>query len=465
MFPARTGQIEENEMSVDIAQRVHNHNFRIDPVVRSLLDTDFYKLLMTYFIWCNYPDVSVTFSVKNRTKSVRLPESISENELREQLDHVRSLQFTESELIWLQGARFYGQRNIFPGEFIDALRTMRLPEYQLRQEGGEFILDFTGPWWMVSHWEIPALSIINELRARSAMADMSAYQLRVLYSNATSKLVRKLKDLRGAGVPRIAEFGTRRRHSWLWQDFVIKAMREELGGNFLGTSNALHAMRHGIEAIGTNAHELPMTIAALARLETQGSEDASVARDALFESQYEVLRQWQQTFIGNLLVALPDTFGSTQFLKNAGENFPEIAAWKGFREDSKDPFVGGEEKIAFWKEIGQDPRQKSQLFSDGLDVDQMIALHEAFGGRILDGYGWGTMATNDFRGCDPRGLDLLDPISVVCKVSYVMRSGRGGISAVKLSDNYEKATGSEREIAYYREVFGAEGVANAPVIV
>ena len=30
---------------VDIASRVHNHNWKIDPIVRSLIDTDFYKLL------------------------------------------------------------------------------------------------------------------------------------------------------------------------------------------------------------------------------------------------------------------------------------------------------------------------------------------------------------------------------------------------------------------------------------
>lgn len=445
----------------DLAERIHNHNYRLDPFVRSLLDTDFYKLLMCYFAWKLYPDVQVTFAVKNRSAAkVKMIDLIKEEDLRAQLDYVRGLRFTEGELIWLQGNTFYGQKNIFPGEFIDFLRNLRLPEYKLGiGDDGDYSLSFTASWPEVMLWEIPALSILNEARSRAGMMGMSHYQLKVLYANATSKIVAKLKDLKGAGVPRIAEFGTRRRHGFLWQQFVIAAMQEELGNNFLGTSNALHAMQFGIPAIGTNAHELPMVIAALSRLTGGTHED-------LYQSQYRVLEEWQSLFGGNLLVALPDTFGTTQFLLGAEEQYPAIKDWRGFREDSKNPFVGAEEKIAFWQSLGCDPRDKLQLFSDGLDTQQMIELHQAFGDRITDGYGWGTTATNDFRGCDPRGLDLLDPISVVCKVRDVAQSkGSKMISAVKLSDNYAKAAGSDEEIGFYRDTFGSAGMENAPTIV
>lgn len=448
-------------MSVDLAQRIHNQNYNLDPFVRSLMDTDFYKLLMACFIWKWYPEVGVSFAVKNRSAhKVKLTDLISEKELRAQLDHVKSLRFTPAELIWLQGNSFYGQNGIFPPAFIAVLRDLRLPDYDLAiGPDGEYTLSFSGTWLEVTLWEIYALAILNEARARAAMASMSKYELRVLYANATSKIVGKLKKLKTADVPRISEFGTRRRHGFLWQEFVIEAMQEELGGNFLGTSNALHAMRQGIEAIGTNAHELPMVAASLARMRHPGDANA------LMMSQYDVLDKWQQTFGGNLLVALPDTFGTTQFLKNAPEKFPALADWRGVRLDSKDPKEGAAELIAFWKSIGQDPREKLMLFSDGLDVDVMIDLHKEFGASCRDGYGWGTLATNDFRGCDPRGLNELDPISVVCKVSGVMEAGRGGVSAVKLSDNYEKATGDESAIKVYRDVFGVEGVKGAPVIV
>lgn len=451
-------------MTTNFAQRIHNANYKFDPYVRSLVDCDFYKLLMAYFIWKHYPDVGVTFTVKNRTKAVKLPAIVPEAHLREQLDHVRSLRFTKSELIWLKGNSFYGQEGIFPGDFIAALAGLQLPEYHLEVRDGEYHITFSGTWFETTLWEIYALAVINEARSRAAMAAMTKYELTVLYANATSKLVAKLKALKEADVRGIAEFGTRRRHGFLWQEFVIEAMQEELGAGFIGTSNALHAMRMDLEAIGTNAHELPMTITALARLEGMQDGEKPSDKHSVFMSQYRVLEQWEQTFSGNLLVALPDTFGSTQFLQNAESCFPNIEHWTGFREDSKDPYIAAEEKIAFWKSLGVDPRQKLQLFSDGLNHELMIDLSNKFRDRIRCGFGWGTNATNDFRDCDPRGGTDLNPISLVCKVTEVKNLKTGGkVGAVKLSDNYTKATGPEEEIAYYREIFGHEGVADIPV--
>src|SRR5881398_3098892 len=74
----------------DIATRTYNHGWRLDPIVRSLLDTDFYKLLMLQMIREFYPDRCVAFSVINRSRHVRLAEVIDEGELRAQLDHART---------------------------------------------------------------------------------------------------------------------------------------------------------------------------------------------------------------------------------------------------------------------------------------------------------------------------------------------------------------------------------------
>src|SRR5690554_7853936 len=82
----------------DMARRVYNHTWKLDPIVRSLLDTDFYKLLMLQMIWGLYPGVNATFSLINRTKSVRLADEIDIDELRAQLDHVRELRFTKKEM-------------------------------------------------------------------------------------------------------------------------------------------------------------------------------------------------------------------------------------------------------------------------------------------------------------------------------------------------------------------------------
>ena len=77
-------------MIPDIATRVYNHTFRIDPIVRTLLDTDFYKLLMLQMIWKLHRHRRVTFQLINRTSSVRLAEIVDERELIDQLDHART---------------------------------------------------------------------------------------------------------------------------------------------------------------------------------------------------------------------------------------------------------------------------------------------------------------------------------------------------------------------------------------
>jgi nicotinate phosphoribosyltransferase len=224
----------------------------------------------------------------------------------------------------------------------------------------------------------------------------------------------------------------------------VQAMMEGLGPAFGGTSNCLIALRHEVEAIGTNAHELPMVYAALADTDEE-----------LFDAPYCVLRDWQEDYEGNLRVILPDTYGTTNFLRHAPD---WVAAWTGIRIDSKDPIEGGEEAIDWWLARGQDPRQKLAIFSDGLDIDLIERIHEQFYGRMRLAYGWGTLLTNDFRGLAPEGA--LDPISIVCKV--LSANGR---PAVKLSDNPLKAIGPKEEIERYKRVFGVGAQAAQPVLV
>jgi nicotinate phosphoribosyltransferase len=430
----------------DIAKRVYDHTWKLDPIVRSILDTDFYKLLMLQMIRGLYPDVQATFSLINRTRRVRIAEEIDEGELRDQLDHARTLRLSKKELIWLAGNTFYGRRQIFDADFLAWFADFQLPEYELRREDGQFVLDFAGPWSETTMWEIPALAIINELRSRAALKDLGRFALDVVYARAKAKLWEKVERLRPLEGLRISDFGTRRRHSFLWQRWCVEALKEGLGDNFAGTSNVLLAMDSDLEAIGTNAHELPMVLAALAE------SDADLKR-----APYEVLQDWQSYYGGNLLVVLPDTFGTTAFLRNAPD---WIADWTGFRPDSMPPIEGGEQVIAWWRSKGKDPRDKLLVFSDALDVDTIISTYRHFEGRVRMSFGWGTNLTNDFRGCAPEPLDRLDPISLVCKVSRA-----NGRPAVKLSDNPEKATGNAAEVRRYMKVFGTAGLQAHPVLV
>ncbi|MBW7055429.1 nicotinate phosphoribosyltransferase [Paracoccus bogoriensis] len=418
---------------VDIATRVYNHKWKIDPIIRSLIDTDFYKLLMCQSIFRNRPDTTVTFSLINRSRDIRLAELIDEGELREQLDHVRGLSLTRGESTWLRGNTFYGKRQMFRPDFMAFLERLRLPAYHLEKHDGQYRLTFEGAWPEVMLWEIPALAILMELRSRAVLRDMGRFELQVLYARAMTRLWEKIEALRVLPDLRIADFGTRRRHSFLWQDWAVQAMIEGLGERFTGTSNCLIAQRRDIEAIGTNAHELPMVHAALA------DDD-----DALRRAPYDVLADWQEEHDGNLRIILPDTYGTAGFLAGAPD---WLASWTGVRIDSGAPEAGAEAAIRWWQERGENPRDKLVIFSDGLDVDRIIALHRRFHGRVRVSFGWGTLLTNDFRGLVRN--DGLAPFSLVCKA--VAANGR---PTVKLSDNPEKATGPADEIARYKRVFG-----------
>lgn len=387
---------------------------------------------MCQSIFRNKPDTTVTFSLINRSSSIRLAELIDEGELREQLDHVRSLSLTRGESTWLRGNTFYGKRQMFRPDFMEWFERLRLPAYHLEKRDGQYELTFEGRWPEVMLWEIPALSVLMELRSRVVLERKGRFELQVLYARAMTKLWEKITRLREIDGLKIADFGTRRRHSFLWQDWAVQAMSEGLEGKFTGTSNCLIAMRREVEAIGTNAHELPMIYSALT------NSDAELA-----QAPYQVLADWQEEHEGNLRIILPDTYGTAGFLRNAPD---WLASWTGIRIDSGDPATGAEVAIQWWKDRGEDPRQKLVIFSDGLDVEKIEELHRQFLGRVKVSFGWGTMLTNDFRGLVAG--DALAPFSLVCKA--VSANGR---PTVKLSDNPNKAMGPADEIARYKRVF------------
>lgn len=417
---------------MDIATRVWNHKWKIDPIVRSLIDDDFYKLLMCQSVFQSHPDTHVKFSLINRTKSVRLADLIDEGELREQLDHIRSLLLSRGESTWLRGNTFYGKRQMFRSDFMEWFENMRLPEYHLEKRDGQYELTFEGKWCEVMLWEIPALAVLMELRSRAVLDNMGKFELQVLYARAMTRVWEKVERLRAVDGLRIADFGTRRRHSFLWQDWCVQAMQEGLGEKFVGTSNCKIAMKRDIEAIGTNAHELPMVYSALAQTD-----------DALRQAPYQVLEDWQDEHDGNLRIILPDTYGTQGFLEHAPD---WLAGWTGIRIDSGDPATGAEIAIKWWKERGEDPRDKLVIFSDGLDVEKIIELHKQFEGRVRVSFGWGTLLTNDFRELVPDGG--LDPFSIVCKAVEADRN-----PTVKLSDNPGKAMGPTDQIERYKRVF------------
>jgi nicotinate phosphoribosyltransferase len=391
-----------------------------EPIINSMLDIDFYKFSMGRLIHELHPNVPVTLSFKNRTKDVRLLKHVDINELREQLEFVRKyVKFGNTDLHYLRGTNEYRER-MFPEPYLQFLKNMSLPEFDLRNIGGELFLVFYGKWSEVTYWETIALSIINELYYRSIMNGLSQFERQVHYSQGILNLHEKIKKINEYAKAIFSEFGTRRRFFREWQDRVVEILKAEIPAQlFRGTSNVFLANKYELEPMGTNAHEMQMVYSGI-------YYDLDDAKGYL-HSQEKFLEDWEATYGLDLSIALPDTFGSDYFFQQTFIPMGKMATWKGTRWDSGDPFQYGDARINEYKSIGVDPTTKVILFSDGLDVDRIIEICNYFNGRIKTTFGWGTNLTNDLG---------FKPLSLVVKVTQA-----NGHPVCKLSDNISKATG------------------------
>lgn len=416
--------------------------FRRDgPIVTAMGDDDFYKLSMLGLIWAEprLRDARVRFSFKNRTRHVALGRHIDENVARRELEQVPALTFTETELRYI-GGHFasettpHGENNrrMFRQEFIDALRSYRLSQFRLvREPDDTYTLDAVGTWFSATLWEIHALQVMSQLYFESLIAPLSTFERQAVWAEATRRLQEKVRVLKRHPTVTVVDFGTRRRACLAWQRFVTEVLLHELGpSQFRGTSNVMLSMELHTVPMGTFAHELVMGMAGIEHDGTNG----------IVASQNEILDLWFQYYGQPLSVALSDTYGTGFFLKTFGADRARL--WKGTRQDSGDPFVYGESLIAYYRRIGVDPMTKLIVFSDGLDVETIVALAERFRGRINVTFGWGTNLTNDFG-------PGFEPLSLVMKLLEC-----NGHPTVKLTDNLAKAMGRPEDIERFRQIFG-----------
>ncbi|MEA1963278.1 MAG: nicotinate phosphoribosyltransferase, partial [Patescibacteria group bacterium] len=324
-------------------------------------------------------------------------------------------------------AEYLKSRKIFKKTFIDFLRKLTLPEYNFISDGDQYILTFKGNWPEVTLWETISLSIVNRLYYRVLLKNMSKTQRQEVYTEGKKRLAEKIKILKKNPLIKFADFGTRRRFSRSWHEYVLTQLISEVPGNLLGTSNVCLAMKYGIEPVGTFAHEMFMVFSGIFKDDIKGSHN-------------KVLQYWWSEYGFDLSIALTDTYTSDFFFGDM--TYEQALDWKGLRQDSGDPIEFGEKAIKFYESHGIDPREKLIVFSDGLDIHAIQRLVSHFNGRIKMSFGWGTNLTNDL------GLKAL---SLVTKA--IESNGEG---TVKLSDNLAKAIGSQENIEYYKKIYKAE---------
>lgn len=391
-----------------------------DPIITSLLEVDTYKFLMAYFYWVYARDVNVKFAFTNRTKKIQIGPMISIARLRDELMAVGRLRFTEMDITYLR------KKGIFSESFLVILRDLRLNQPIVAlNDHGQYDITVEGAWYVVTFWETMILAVVNQLYAESVIGYDRSTQDRVI-TEGERRLREKSMILRDTNI-RFLQFGLRRRLSGWWEEHITRLVQQEMPENMIAVSNVALAKKIGVSWGGTNAHELYSGFSALC-------DDDRAMRMA----QYDVLEKWMQLYPEDLRIMLPDTFGSEQFF----DGLPQKIAhnFRGARQDSGDPVRFGNMLLARYAQMGIDPQSKVLLFSDGLNVAEMMRLQDLFCNKTTVRFGWGTNLTND--------TGALLPISIVMKL--IEANGR---PAVKLSDNVAKAIGTDSAVERAKRVY------------
>ena len=364
-------------------------------------------------VYHQYPSAQVYYEFTCRNKGVKL--GFLADELREQVGSWKYLGITDQEAKQLRRIPFIKE------DFINFLLSFSLNpnEIYIDNVDGELIISSKGKWVDTIWYEVPLLATVNELyfsyQNKSDNHLVSAERI----------LRNKLHLIKDYPTFKYAEFGTRRRFSKYWQEQALQTQLEMVPNNIVGISNVKLALDYGIKPIGTVAHEWTMAHLGLV--------------DNIREAQGRALHVWQQEYGHNLGIALTDTFTTDAFFRDF--DFTLARGYDGVRHDSGDPFVFGEKCIKHWESIGIDPRRKSIVFSDGLDLPLAIDIWKRFIGRTGVSFGIGTNITNDFEG--------LTPLAIVMKLLQC-----NGTNCIKLSDVGGKNMGHPCMIETVKNCYG-----------
>ena len=387
-------------------------------IIPSLLDTDLYKFTMMQAVLHQHPGAQVEYLFRCRSPGVDLVPCL--DEISAEIDALCMLRMQPDELDYLRGLRFIKPDFVdFLGLFHFDRKYVQLRANPAENGGGE--LRLRGPWLPTILVEVPLRAIVSEayMRRTHGPADR-AEGLRRLQAKTA-----RLRDAVGFEECAVTDFGTRRRWSHAWHGEVLQQLRAGLGGHFVGSSNVYFAKKFGLVPQGTMAHEWLQAFQALG--------------PRLRDSQAAAFDTWAREYRGDLGIALTDVIGLDAFLRDFDLYFCKL--FDGMRHDSGDPFEWGERIIAHLQAHRVDPRTKTLVFSDGLDMERVMALYERFRGRCRLSFGVGTNLSNDLG---PKALQIV--------LKMVRCNGQ---PVAKLSDTPGKTMVDDAGyLAYLRQVFG-----------
>jgi nicotinate phosphoribosyltransferase len=373
----------------------------------SLLDNDFYKFTMQQCVVKLFPKAKARYQFINRGKHV-FPKGFAKA-LQVSIDSMASLKLTREEKEWLASTCSY-----LDPVYLDFLQGYSYDpgEVRIEQHGDGLEVSIEGYWYRAILWEVPILCLISENFYRLTQ------EQRISNEEIISRTKNKIEAYDAMAVS-IAEFGTRRRHSYEVHEFVVQALKK-FGKNFVGTSNVHLARTNKTKPIGTHAHEWFMFHAA-----KYGFKMANTL----------ALEHWIDIYRGDLGIALSDTFTTSEFYEIFDKKFARL--FDGVRHDSGDPLLFADKTIVHYSNLGIDPLSKTIIFSDALNYEKVKKIADHCKGRIGISFGIGTNFTNDVG---------LRPMNIVIKMTEALPDGEPWTPVVKLSDEPAKYTGSAESI-------------------
>lgn len=379
-----------------------------DRIIHSILDNDFYKFTMQHAVIKKFPYAQASYIFINRGQH-KFPPGFAER-LKKAVDEMAGLKLTLAEKQYLRKTCPY-----LDPTYLDFLQGYRYDpsEVTITQDGEELEVTLTGYWYRTILWEVPLMSIICELFYQQLP------QQRESDDQVIANAKDKIENYRKLGIT-IAEFGTRRRHSYQVHDLVVATLKKYGDGTFIGTSNVHLSMVYNTKPIGTHAHEWFMFHAAKYGFKMANSTG---------------LEHWVDTYRGDLGIALTDTYTSAVFFEQFDKKFAKL--FDGVRHDSGDPLEFADLTIKHYQSLGINPLSKFIIFSDGLNPEKVARIAAYCKGKIGISFGIGTDFTNDVG---------LPAMNIVIKMKQAFPEGAHWIDVVKLSDERKKYTGNPEMI-------------------
>lgn len=385
-------------------------------IINSLLDTDFYKFSMAQCVYHQFakdrPITRFKFKCRNENNLGKYVD-----EINKELDLLCTLRFKVDELFYLRTIPYLSQ------DFVDFLEMFRLKRDYIKcwvDESGSLQIEANGPWIQVIWFEVPVLAIVQEVWTRNEYPN-------ICLDYGYNKLDEKIDLARQYNKTlkfNFADFGTRRRFSYDWQEVVVRKMGELSPHIFTGTSNVLFAKKFGLKPIGTMAHEY---------LQAGQAIGPKIA-----DSQKYMLEKWVQEYRGDLGIALTDVVGFDAFLRDFDKYFAKL--YDGCRHDSGDPFDWCDRLVTHYESMNINPMTKTAVFSDGLTFSLAYDIAQRYRGIIKTSFGIGTNLTNDVG---------VTPLQVVMKMVEC-----NGSPVAKISDSMGKGMcEDDGYLTYLKSVF------------